>query len=110
MIGAPLGAPSRTEARSRTGCPVRRDARSVMPARTSLTRGWDLAPPVERPRFDILVVAGDLIPRAERGVRWLLERVPDNPRQPCLLRKVGERLRTGKSTGWNLLIDCGMER
>jgi predicted phosphodiesterase len=44
-----------------------------------LTRGWDLAPPAERPRFDVLVVAGDLIPRAERGVRWLLERVPDKP-------------------------------
>ena len=44
-----------------------------------LTRGWDLPPPVARPDFDILVVAGDLIPRMERGVRWLLERVPDKP-------------------------------
>lgn len=44
-----------------------------------LTRGWDLPPPAERPRFDVLVVAGDLIPRADRGVRWLLERVPDKP-------------------------------
>jgi len=26
-----------------------------------------------------MVVAGDLIPRAERGVRWLQERVPDRP-------------------------------
>lgn len=26
-----------------------------------------------------MVVAGDLIPRAERGVRWLLERVQDRP-------------------------------
>lgn len=42
-----------------------------------LTRGWDLPPPRERPRFDIMVVAGDLIPRMERGVRWLLERVAD---------------------------------
>lgn len=25
------------------------------------------------------MLAGDLIPRAERGVRWLLERVPDRP-------------------------------
>ena len=24
------------------------------------------------------MVAGDLVPRAERGVRWLLERFPDN--------------------------------
>jgi predicted phosphodiesterase len=44
-----------------------------------LTRGWDLPPPAERPDFDVLVVAGDLIPRMERGVKWLLERVPDRP-------------------------------
>jgi predicted phosphodiesterase len=44
-----------------------------------LTRGWDLPPPAARPRFDVLVVAGDLIPRMERGVRWLLERVSDRP-------------------------------
>ena len=44
-----------------------------------LTRGWELPSPAERPDFDILVVAGDLIPRAERGVRWLAERVPDRP-------------------------------
>jgi Calcineurin-like phosphoesterase len=44
-----------------------------------LTRGWDLPGPAERPDFDVLVVAGDLIPRAERGVRWLLERVHDRP-------------------------------
>lgn len=42
-----------------------------------LTRGWDLPPPAARPRLDVMVVAGDLIPRMERGVRWLLERVPD---------------------------------
>ncbi|WLA69554.1 metallophosphoesterase [Bradyrhizobium diazoefficiens] len=40
-----------------------------------LTRGWDLPAPGERPDFDVLIVAGDLIPRAERGVRWLLERI-----------------------------------
>ena len=44
-----------------------------------LTRGWDLPSAGARPRFDVLVVAGDLIPRMERGVRWLLERVPDRP-------------------------------
>lgn len=44
-----------------------------------LTRGWDLPPPAERPRFDILIVAGDLIPRPERGVHWLAECVPDRP-------------------------------
>jgi 3',5'-cyclic AMP phosphodiesterase CpdA len=44
-----------------------------------LTRGWDLPSGGDRPDFDVLVVAGDLIPRAERGVRWLLERVPDKP-------------------------------
>ncbi|UFW38278.1 metallophosphoesterase [Bradyrhizobium sp. WSM471] len=43
------------------------------------TRGWDLPPPAERPHFDAMVVAGDLIPRMERGVAWLLARVPDRP-------------------------------
>jgi predicted phosphodiesterase len=41
------------------------------------TRGWDLPPLGNRPNFDVLVVAGDLIPQADRGVRWLLARVPD---------------------------------
>jgi Icc-related predicted phosphoesterase len=40
-----------------------------------LTRGWDLPFGDARPDFDVLVVAGDLIPRMERGVRWLRERV-----------------------------------
>lgn len=44
-----------------------------------LTRGWDLPAGDARPRFDVLVMAGDLIPRAERGVRWLRERVVDRP-------------------------------
>ena len=44
-----------------------------------LTRGWDLPSGSARPDFDVLVIAGDLIPRMERGVRWLLERVPDKP-------------------------------
>ncbi|MEY9418040.1 putative phosphodiesterase [Bradyrhizobium japonicum] len=44
-----------------------------------LTRGWDLSPPAERPAFDVMVMAGDLIPRMERGVRWLMERVSDKP-------------------------------
>jgi predicted phosphodiesterase len=44
-----------------------------------LTRGWDLPSGDARPRFDVLVVAGDLIPRMERGVKWLRERVPDRP-------------------------------
>jgi predicted phosphodiesterase len=42
-----------------------------------LTRGWDLPSGADRPAFDVLVVAGDLTPRMERGVAWLLERVPD---------------------------------
>jgi hypothetical protein len=46
---------------------------------TELTRGWDLPSPNARPDFDVMVVAGDLITRAERGVRWLLERVTDRP-------------------------------
>jgi predicted phosphodiesterase len=44
-----------------------------------LTRGWDLPSGDARPQFDVLVIAGDLIPRAERGVKWLRERVPDHP-------------------------------
>ena len=43
------------------------------------TVGWDLPSGGARPVFDVLVVAGDLIPRMERGVRWLAERVPDRP-------------------------------
>lgn len=38
---------------------------------------WQL--PWPRPTFDVLVVAGDLITRAERGVKWLLENVLDEP-------------------------------
>ncbi|MCK1365179.1 metallophosphoesterase [Bradyrhizobium sp. 62] len=44
-----------------------------------LTQGWDLPSGSDRPEFDVLVIAGDLIPRMERGVRWLAERVPDRP-------------------------------
>jgi Calcineurin-like phosphoesterase len=44
-----------------------------------LTRGWDLPSGDARPRFHVLVVAGDLIPCMERGVKWLHERVPDRP-------------------------------
>jgi predicted phosphodiesterase len=44
-----------------------------------LTRGWDLPAVADRPRYDLLVIAGDLIPRMERGVAWLLERVTDRP-------------------------------
>jgi Icc-related predicted phosphoesterase len=42
-----------------------------------LTRGWDLPAGDARPDFDVLIVAGDLIPRMSRGVAWLRERVPD---------------------------------
>lgn len=44
-----------------------------------LSRGWDLPPRAERPDFDVLVVAGDLIPGAEDGVAWLRDRVSDKP-------------------------------
>lgn len=44
-----------------------------------LTRGWDLPSGEARPDFDVMIVAGDLIPRMERGVAWLLERVTDKP-------------------------------
>jgi 3',5'-cyclic AMP phosphodiesterase CpdA len=36
---------------------------------------WDL--PTNRPECDVVVVAGDLITRAERGVAWLKARFPD---------------------------------
>lgn len=42
-------------------------------------RGWDLPAPSERPAFDVMVMAGDLITKMERGVNWLLERVTDRP-------------------------------
>jgi 3',5'-cyclic AMP phosphodiesterase CpdA len=41
--------------------------------------GWDVPPPDRWPPFDVLVAAGDLIPRQERGVRWLADRVTDRP-------------------------------
>ncbi|UFW48184.1 MULTISPECIES: metallophosphoesterase [Bradyrhizobium] len=44
-----------------------------------MTRGWDLPAPADRPAFDVMIVAGDLIPRMERGVAWLRERVQDRP-------------------------------
>jgi predicted phosphodiesterase len=43
------------------------------------TRGWDLPSGRARPDFDVLVVAGDLTTRMERGAKWLLERVSDKP-------------------------------
>jgi predicted phosphodiesterase len=44
-----------------------------------LTRGWDFPSAEMRPHYDVLVVAGDLIPRMERGVKWLRDRVTDRP-------------------------------
>jgi predicted phosphodiesterase len=44
-----------------------------------LTRGWDLPSAGARPRFDVMIVGGDLVPRMERGVAWLVERVTDRP-------------------------------
>src|ERR1700730_15180911 len=43
------------------------------------TRDWDLPSGGSRPQFDVMVVAGDLIPRMERGVAWLRERVTNRP-------------------------------
>lgn len=42
-----------------------------------LTRGWDLPSLAQRPAFDVLIVAGDLVPQMERGVQWLAQRVTD---------------------------------
>jgi predicted phosphodiesterase len=44
-----------------------------------LTRGWDLPPVGARPTYDVLVLAGDIITRMERGVKWIIERVTDRP-------------------------------
>jgi predicted phosphodiesterase len=44
-----------------------------------LTRGWDLPAAAARPKYDVLVLAGDLITRMERGVKWIIERVTDRP-------------------------------
>jgi Icc-related predicted phosphoesterase len=44
-----------------------------------LTRGWDLPAADARPDFDVMIVAGDLIPKMERGVPWLRDRVTDRP-------------------------------
>jgi predicted phosphodiesterase len=46
---------------------------------TELTTDWDLPVPEEQPDFDVLIVAGDLMPGMEKGVRWLAERVKDKP-------------------------------
>jgi Icc-related predicted phosphoesterase len=44
-----------------------------------LTRGWDLPAADFRPDFDVMIVAGDLVPRMEQGVAWLQKRVQDKP-------------------------------
>jgi predicted phosphodiesterase len=43
------------------------------------TRGWDLPPPAERPVFDAMILAGDLVPGMYRGVKWLAQRITDRP-------------------------------
>ena len=45
-----------------------------------LTRGWDLPSAGARPKFDVMVVAGDLIPRMERGVDDPVSRNTDRQR------------------------------
>jgi Icc-related predicted phosphoesterase len=44
-----------------------------------LSRGWTFPSREEQPDFDVLVIAGDLMPRMERGVEWLQRRVTDKP-------------------------------
>ena len=44
----------------------------------SIAKGaWDLPPLGTRPRFDVLIIAGDLVPGIVRGVRWLQDRVQE---------------------------------
>jgi hypothetical protein len=40
-------------------------------------RRWELPP--ARPAYDVMIVAGDLTAKIERGVKWLRERVTDRP-------------------------------
>ena len=40
-------------------------------------RGWDIPSGTEQPDFDVLICAGDLITRFERGVAWLRQRIPE---------------------------------
>lgn len=42
-------------------------------------RGWDLLPTRTLPAFDVMIVAGDVVPRMARGVSWLRQRVVDRP-------------------------------
>lgn len=44
-----------------------------------LSDGWDLPSGDARPQFDVMIVAGDLVPRMARGVMWLAQRVSDRP-------------------------------
>jgi len=44
-----------------------------------LTHGWDLPDSLHRPDVDVMIMAGDLVPHMERGVRWLRQRVQDRP-------------------------------
>jgi predicted phosphodiesterase len=46
---------------------------------TELTTDWDLPVPGQQPDFDVLIVAGDLMPGMEKGVHWLADRVKDKP-------------------------------
>jgi 3',5'-cyclic AMP phosphodiesterase CpdA len=44
----------------------------------SIAKGtWDLPPAGVRPRFDVLIIAGDLVPGVVRGIRWLQDRVKE---------------------------------
>jgi Icc-related predicted phosphoesterase len=44
-----------------------------------LTSDWDLPGTEEPPDFDVLIVAGDLMPGMEKGVHWLAEHVKHKP-------------------------------
>ncbi len=40
---------------------------------------WELPAKEMRPTFDVMIVAGDVIPGMDRGVRWLAHQVTDHP-------------------------------
>ncbi|OSJ08874.1 hypothetical protein BST63_27400 [Bradyrhizobium canariense] len=45
---------------------------------------WDLPPKEQHPDSDVLIVAGDVTTKAERGVEWLRDRVRDRPIVYCM--------------------------
>jgi predicted phosphodiesterase len=92
-----------SERETSTGTPVRdRPLRLwiMSDLHMETTRGWDLPAKDSRPDYDVMVVAGDLITRMERGVKWLLDRVDDRPVVYCM----------GNHEAWGVDVDRTVEK